>query len=125
MTAVLTTTMTLRIILSVRGSLEGGGIFTGDWSTSVPQSQGTNGVPTGRGNTNSVLHINSQLPPGGAYTLDGIQKKAQGEWMDVPGSDHKVPLDTKETGSFEGGEAPGLQGVRITVDREVIEMSGK
>ncbi|KAI0034656.1 hypothetical protein K488DRAFT_22000, partial [Vararia minispora EC-137] len=34
MTAVLTTTMTLRIILSIRGRLEGGGLFAAVWSTS-------------------------------------------------------------------------------------------
>ncbi|KAI0317502.1 hypothetical protein OF83DRAFT_1163904 [Amylostereum chailletii] len=135
MTAVLTTTMTLRIILSVRGSLESGGTFAGHFTSTQHSNTASGGVPSGRGgNTNSVLQINSQ-PLGPTYTLDGIQKKVQGEWIATSTGDHKVPLaDTKETASYDGPldgresprsaatrEAPGLQGVRITVDREVIE----
>ncbi|ETW81758.1 hypothetical protein HETIRDRAFT_440061 [Heterobasidion irregulare TC 32-1] len=127
MTAVITTTMTLRIILSVRGSLHSGGSFAG---ASVTASSNSNSAS--RGNVSrthpsaygpNVLQINSQsVAP--TYTLDGIAQKAE-HWIDA--GDNKSSVhegDTKEVVAPLDARAdmqtPGL-GVKITVDTEVAE----
>lgn len=54
MAAVLTVTMTLRIILSVRGSLQSGGTYSGTTSSGISRSHGNSGALPG---TNSGPHI--------------------------------------------------------------------
>jgi len=130
MAAVITTTMTLRIILSVRGSLFHGGSFAGVW----PSSTGTHSASRGIGiasarapaNTPSVLQIASNAHSAPTYTIDGIRQKTEHGWDGTEGksdilavaeNDHK-PLDSPEYDA-DYSKAPGLQGVKITVDREV------
>jgi hypothetical protein len=130
MAAVISTTMTLRIILSVRGSLLDGGTF----DTVSPSSTGTHrashGVVSARApkNTPSVLQITSNAHSATTYTinrighraergLDGTEGKSDILAVDVTENDHK-PLDSPEYDA-DYSKAPGLQGVKITVDREV------
>ena len=135
MTAVLTVTMTLRIILAVRGGLARGGTFAGAWSTSSgshshSHSRGTATNPA----PGSVLHIQSGSAP--TYTIDGLNGKKQ-----PPGWPEPVQgkaLETKEgrmlgeegqeferAGEEERPVSPrvpvGLPGVQVTVQREVVD----
>jgi hypothetical protein len=125
MTAVLTTTMTLRIILSVRGSLIAGGMFAGAWSTTT----GTGGTRSGTAHHGaSILQISSAA---GAptYTLDGMgQKKAAAmnpaasPWTGM----HDDDMDAGANKALESKEArsivdePGLNNVHVTVHRETV-----
>jgi len=121
MAAVLTTTMTMRIILSVRGSLVSGGSFAGTSSGShsgTTASRNTHGIRTNPTTTaNSVLNINSH--PNQTYTINEISKGVKGDdaWM---GNDGKS-VDSKGEHMFpeHAVEAPnsGLD-VKITVDTE-------
>jgi hypothetical protein len=124
MAAVLTTTMTLRIILSVRGSLFRGGSFAG---VSTGTHTASRGIASARApaNTPSVLQISSNIHSAPTYTIDGIRQKAERGWDGTEGksdilavaeNDHK-PLDSPEYDA-DYSKAPGLQGVKITVDRE-------
>ena len=130
MAAVISTTMTLRIILSVRGSLFDGGSF----DTVSPSSTGTHrasrGVVSARApqNAPSVLQIASNAHSAPTYTINGITQKVERGWdgtegksdilaVSVAENDHK-PLDSPEYDA-DYSTAPGLQGVKITVDREV------
>ena len=129
MAAVITTTMTLRIILSVRGSLFHGGSFAGVWPSSSGTHSGSRGVASARApqNAPSVLQITSNVHSAPTYTIDGIRQKAERGWDGTEGksdilavassNDHK-PLDAPEYDA-DYSKAPGLQGVKITVDHEV------
>lgn len=127
MAAVITTTMTLRIILSVRGSLLHGGSFAGVWPTSTGTHTGSRGIASARApNAPSVLQITSNVHSAPTYTIDGIRQKTERGWDSTEGksdilavaeNDHK-PLDSPEYDA-DFSKAPGLQGVKITVDREV------
>jgi hypothetical protein len=124
MTAVLTTTMSLRIVLSIRGSLTSGGHFAGVWSTSTGSRSAT--VPP---HGASILQISSGAAP--TYTLEGIGHKQTAGW-DAPTT--KV-LESKEVASIAEEDerrspnhspgvvvaAPGLHGVHVTVQREVVK----
>ncbi|KAL0961026.1 hypothetical protein HGRIS_006017 [Hohenbuehelia grisea] len=127
MAAVLTTSMTLRIILSVRGSLHHGGSFA--------LSSGTAGSSTAtassRGNTTHVLSSarSGQPPQGGVsltgapghtYTLDDLQaSKTEPEWHDGDSKQRSLhdlkPLDVVQTPD----RGPGMEGVKITIDKQV------
>jgi len=134
MAAVITTTMTLRIILSVRGPLHDGGSFAGVWSsTTVPQSA-TRGIASARAPTNapSILQITSHTHTAPTYTIDGIGQKAEHGWdgtegkpevLSLPENDHKNYGPPMNDSEYEAGfaKAPGLPGVTITVDREVAD----
>ncbi len=128
MAAVITTTMTLRIILSVRGSLLHGGSFAGAWPMSTSTHSASRGIASARAppNAPSVLQITSNGHSAPTYTIDGIRQKSERGWdvteaksdiSAVAEDDHK-PLDSPEYDA-EYSKAPGLQGVKITVDREV------
>ena len=129
MAAVISTTMTLRIILSVRGSLFDGGSFAGVWPSSTGTHSTSRGVVASARapqNTPSVLQITSNVHSAPTYTIDGIRQKAERGWDGTEGksdilavaeNDHK-PLDSPEYDA-DFSKAPGLQGVKITVDREV------
>ncbi|KAI0250752.1 hypothetical protein BJV78DRAFT_1216705 [Lactifluus subvellereus] len=131
MTAVITTTMTLRIILSVRGPLYYGGSFAGVWSTSSGTHTASRGVGSARAPANppSVLQINSHAPAH-TYTIDGISQKVEHGWDGTEGKndicpepDHKgSPINASEYDSAYA-KAPGLpaRGVKITVDREIAD----
>ena len=130
MAAVLTTTMTLRIILSVRGSLVHGGSFAG--SSNVAASAGSRGTTHVISTRNTqpvppnVLNINSQIGshPGQTYTIgemgsdkqrndwdtDGKSSVNEGKEGLVPSDDNVNIVDTRGPGNF---------GVKITIDRQV------
>ncbi|THH03347.1 hypothetical protein EW145_g6330 [Phellinidium pouzarii] len=132
MAAVLTTTMSLRIILSVRGSLASGGSFAGSsaGAASAGSRGGTTHVITTRhtaGAAPGVLNINSQLggTTGQTYTIgemasdkprndwdtDGKSSVNEGKEGLVPGDDDVNIVDTH-------GSQGGF-GVKITIDRQV------
>jgi hypothetical protein len=132
MTAVVTTTMTLRIILSVRGPLYYGGTFSGTGTTSTSTRSGSRGIASGRAppNAPSILQINSHTHTAHTYTIDGIGQKAEHGWDNSEGKSDVLPNpDDDRKGSsihvpeFDDGYAkvPGLQGVKITVDREIAD----
>ncbi|KAF9049664.1 hypothetical protein BDZ89DRAFT_1098958 [Hymenopellis radicata] len=113
MAAVLTTSMTLRIILSVRGSLAQGGTFsTGSAHTS--SSRTTHVLSTRSGGPATV----SRAPH--TYTLDDIRSKREGEWSQNSVKDDKgvLPIDGSQP-EIASPEGEGNMGVKITVDREI------
>ncbi|EJC98887.1 uncharacterized protein FOMMEDRAFT_142948 [Fomitiporia mediterranea MF3/22] len=138
MAAVLTTTMTLRIILSVRGSLKSGGSFSGS-SAAAASSGGSRGVGTthvistrGAG-APGVLNINSTIGGvgtgvGQTYTIgempadksrhdwdaDGKSSVNEGKEAGLVPSDDNVNI--VDTRSDHGA---GNYGVKITIDRQV------
>jgi len=121
MAAVLTTSMTLRIILSVRGSLEHGGSFalsasSGGTSSRTTHVSGRSGHPTNISTTNPHT-----------YTLDDMRSKPESEWGVVDVDAKSSVNDTENKGPVGGlgGStedrdtlSPGV-GVKITIDREV------
>ncbi len=132
MTAVVTTTMTLRIILSVRGTLHYGGSFFGMASTSTGTHSGSRGIGSGRvpPNAPSILQINSHTHTAHTYTIDGISQKVEHGWDGSEGKADVLPIsDDDRKGpsihdpDFDAGytTVPGLQGVKITVDREIAD----
>jgi hypothetical protein len=122
MAAVLTTSMTMRIILSVRGSLVSGGSFAVSSSGShsgTSGSRNTHGIRTNPTATaNSVLNINAH--PNQTYTINEIGNKgSKGDeaWMNGDGKS----VDSKGEHVFHDAAAevgnPALD-VKITVDTE-------
>ena len=112
MAAVLTTTMTMRIILSVRGSLVAGGTFSGSYSGSHSTGTGSRATRSNPAHTaNSVLNINSH--PNQTYTIGEIGK--QGVKVDSDGK--SSVLDSK--GEHVQDHNNGALDVKITVDTEV------
>ncbi|CAE6351667.1 unnamed protein product [Rhizoctonia solani] len=109
MAAVLTVTMTLRIILSVRGSLQSGGGYSGTTSSGVSRSHPSNSgalpgsnsgphiistrathpvvnIQTERHHTVSGGHQHTKSGGVGTglqtYTLDGMQARSDRDWQD-------------------------------------------
>jgi hypothetical protein len=115
MAAVLTTSMTLRIILSVRGSLVHGGSFAGASTGASGNSRTTHVISTGRSHGGNVPQT---------YDLSQVSKVAEGggEWA-LGDSDGKSSV----TGSGPKGILPvgshgvdvGQDGVKITIDQQV------
>jgi hypothetical protein len=111
MAAVLTCTMTLRIILSVRGSLVAGGTFAGS-STASTSSRGTHAL-------SSTTRSTGQFGTGGTaptYTLDDMSRGSGGksDW-------YAEGTDGDGRASIKGGEVVSItaEGVKITVDTEI------
>lgn len=133
MAAVITTTMTLRIILSVRGPLSHGGSFAGVWSSSTGTNSASRGVGSARApaNATSVLQIASHTHSAPTYTLDVGQKTEHGwdgtevkqDILSTPENDHKTFAPPINDPEYDAGftKAPGLHGVKITVDREIAD----
>ena len=133
MAAVLTTTMTLRIILSVRGSLAQGGSFAG--SSTAAASAGSRGTThvistratnPGAGNAPGVININSQIDSQNGpqtFTLGEIGDKPRADW----GTDDKSSVGEGKEGMIPSDDnvnvvepdARNNYGVKITIDREV------
>ncbi|KAI9443270.1 hypothetical protein H4582DRAFT_1923580 [Lactarius indigo] len=109
MTAVVTTTMTLRIILSVRGTLHYGGSFSGMGSTSTGTNTGSRGIATARvpPNAPSILQINHTAH---TFTIDGISQKVEHGWDGSEGKADVLPIPDDDR-----------KGVKITVDREIAD----
>ncbi|XP_006462734.1 hypothetical protein AGABI2DRAFT_73048 [Agaricus bisporus var. bisporus H97] len=114
MAAVLTTSMTLRIILSVRGKLDYGGSFALSGVTASHASRSGH-VVSGR----SAVQTNMSLPPQNIDLAD-MRSKPEVEWASKPEhewSDNKSSVnDTDAKPNLLDGSNPG---VKITVDREV------
>lgn len=119
MAAVLTTSMTLRIVLSVRGTLVAGGTFAG--STVHSHSTSRSGVAS-----RSVVQPQRTGP---TFTLDEMRSAGRvggeqkvGVWDGSAKGDGKViPIDMqvgKEGREARDGSDDGL-GVKVTIDREV------
>lgn len=118
MAAVLTTTMTMRIILSVRGSLVAGGSFSGSYSGSHSTGSASRATRSNPAQTaNSVLNINSH--PNQTYTIGDIGK--QGVKVDSDGK--SSVLDSKGENAYDDRHVVpdnnGALDVKITVDTEV------
>jgi len=116
MAAVLTTSMTLRIILSVRGSLVSGGSFAGS-STANASS-----VRTAHVLSSAIGRSGGQVGPTGVYTLDDLRTDGQvksNDWCPESG-------DADGKSSIKGDEIVniGNDGVKVTVDTEVEYSSG-
>ncbi len=114
MAAVLTTSMTLRIILSVRGSLAHGGTFS-TGSAHTASSRTTHVLSTRSGGGAPTI---SRAPH--TYTLDDIRSKREGEWSQNSVKDDKgvLPIDGSQP-EIASPEGDGNIGVKITVDREI------
>ncbi|KAK7056746.1 hypothetical protein VNI00_002463 [Paramarasmius palmivorus] len=112
MAAVLTTSMTLRIILSVRGPLAKGGSFALSGSTANSSSRNTHVISTSRSGqpTNLSSHV------GHTYTLDDMRTKPEGEWTDTDAaSDGKGGAVL----AIDNPNREPVGGVKVTVDREI------
>jgi len=107
MAAVLSTSMTLRIVLTVRGSLAEGGSFLGhsSASTSLTNSSRTAHALTSNHSVGVVTNL-SRIPP--TYTIDNMRSKVEQEW-----TDSKVAVLPLET------QASTKEGVKISIDREI------
>ena len=138
MAAVLTTTMTLRVILSVRGTLAAGGTYSGI-SSGQPTSSSAGGVPS-----RQVKAPTHQSQVGGAqlnghtYTIEEMRAKAERDWVDEDRSEEgKYVIDgnesdgriTRSGGSYpeekatlpmdgERAKNPGGIGVKVTIDKD-------
>ncbi|KAF8158399.1 hypothetical protein B0H34DRAFT_656939 [Crassisporium funariophilum] len=126
MAAVLTTSMTLRIVLSVRGTLEHGGSFALSASTGGSSSRTThvlsaNGGGRSANHPNHPTNISTHTPH--TYTLDELRSKPEGEWgvvgddRDTKSSVHGVGGGLVERDLGDKGDR-GV-GIKITVDREI------
>lgn len=104
MAAVLTTAMTLRIILSVRGSLIHGGSFALSGTSANSSSRTANIISTRSGNL-------STSRPQHTYNLDEMRGKPESEWVDDSNADAK-PGVYDPHGQQESG-------VKVTVDRQI------
>lgn len=139
MAAVLTTTMTMRIILSIRGGLANGGSFHGassathSGSHSASNTRGVSnrsgmGVNSGTG-TGQVISINTRGGQPQAFAL-GVDKEVNNDWTGAgvnkhPSSEYDTEGDGRSAHSLAlkpGKEEPGMDGyngVQVTIDKRV------
>jgi hypothetical protein len=114
MAAVLTASMTLRIILSVRGTLDNGGSFALSASSGLSGSSRTTHVISTRSAVQTHLSIHN---PTHTYTLDDMRSKPEGEF-DIDGKS-----SVNEPKSAALYESPAIEeprlGVKVTVNRDV------
>ena len=114
MAAVLTSSMTLRIILSVRGSLELGGSFA--LSASVGNSSRSTHIVSGRsGNpTNGSIQPNT-------FTLDDLRTKPESEWAVDPDNKSSINIADRKTNLVpDHFREPNNRsmGVKVTIDKD-------
>lgn len=118
MAAVLTTSMSLRIILSVRGSLVHGGSFALSASTQTGSTRTTHVISTRSGAV--PTNISTHTPH--TYTLDDMRSKTEADWAvdgksSVNDAEGKaVPLDPVQ--DVDERQLNNV-GVKITIDRAV------
>lgn len=122
MAAVLTCSMTMRIILSVRGSLIHGGTFAVNSSHGSRSGGTTHVISTNRAQTgvatNPVLSIN-QAPPA-TYNVPLAEGK-EGDWAGEFDNKSSVAEGKEGMGLYEieaQPEDPDNAGVKITIDTE-------
>lgn len=115
MAAVLTTSMSLRIILSVRGSLAHGGSFALSASTQTGSSRTTHVIST---RSNAIPTNVSTHNAGHTFTLDDMRSKTEADWV---ANDKASDAEGKPTvfDSQDSDNQRGAVGVKITIDREV------
>lgn len=114
MAAVLTTTMTMRIILSVRGPLTSGGSFALSGHTANSSTSRTTHVIS----TRSGGPTNITAPNAHTYTLEDMRSKTDGQWE----TDNKIGADeAKNTGEIglTREESEPHVGVKVTIDKQV------
>jgi len=134
MAAVLTTTMTMRIILSIRGGLANGGVFHGassgthSGSHSASHSRGIGnrsaamGVNSGTG-TGPVISINTRGQPQ-TFTIGG-DKEDVNRWPGVDAGNKNGSSDFDGDGRsahsipFKPTKEDGYNGVQVTIDKRV------
>jgi hypothetical protein len=110
MAAVLTTSMSLRIVLSVRGSLAHGGSFALSGTSGTSSSSRTTHVISTR--SGAPTNVSSHTPH--TYTLDEMRSKTDGEWA-VGDPDAKSSVTESKGAVVESDKA----GVKVVVDRQV------
>jgi len=136
MAAVLTTSMTLRIILNIRSSLDHGGSFalSGSSAHNSSRSGGNAGGIHGLSNISGVAGGNT-LPahsvglasvqlrstnapaPQNTYTIDELRTKGESGWDgDVHEDKSSVGNESKGQYRTDGSD----DGVKVTIDREVM-----
>jgi hypothetical protein len=106
--AVLTTTMTLRIILGVRGPLQQGGTYSGSWTSQTAASSNQSRSLPGLGSRSRSNPLASKVERQNTYTVD-VSAAQRDAWP--------TPADTKE-GVFSPEPEPSLHGVKVTVEQE-------
>ena len=122
MAAVLTTSMTLRIILSVRGTLKNGGSYAVSSTSHSHSGPSTHVISTARvpgAQGNPVVSFQQQ----GTFPVTLGAEGEANEWSDDKASDQMA--EVKGEGVFpEHPETPtpddGPKGVKITIDREAF-----
>jgi hypothetical protein len=104
--------MTLRIILSVRGTLVDGGTFSGTTSSSQSvSSRNTHVISTTRSAGNVPRNPHT-------FMLDNLGSKPESAWTE--GDTKSSVLDGKSVLAIDNnGRDDGNLGVKITIDREV------
>ncbi|KAG6827932.1 hypothetical protein H0H92_009910 [Tricholoma furcatifolium] len=115
--AVLTTSMTLRIILSVRGSLVHGGSFA--LSASQTNSSRTTHVISTRNGGGIPTNVSTHNA-GHTYTLDDMRSKTEADWS----TNDKSSDSEAKPAILDGADNEHMQhnpsvGVKITIDRQV------
>jgi hypothetical protein len=112
MATVLTASMTLRIVLSVRGSLIMGGSFA--LSTSAVESSRSTEINSGR----SGNPINGSVQPN-TFTLDDLRTKPEGEWV-VPDNKSSINIADRKNNLVPDSTEPAetTMAVKVTIDRD-------
>lgn len=115
MAAVLTTSMTLRIILSVRGKLDYGGSFALSNASGSHASRSAH-VISGRSAVQTNLSVHPQN-----IDLNDMRAKPEGDWSTKPEQDWSDNKSSVNENESKPGvlDTPGNPGVKITIDREV------
>jgi hypothetical protein len=115
MAAVLTTSMSLRIVLSVRGPLAHGGSFALSASTNTGSSRNTHVISTRTGGVPTGISNGPHT-----YTLDDIRSKPEGDWNADGKSSVNEPESKDAILSADPERAPPV-GVKVvtTIDREI------
>jgi len=111
MAAVLTTSMSLRIILSVRGSLNHGGSFALSDSSAATASRSTQGISVPRSG-GAITNISTHGPQH-TYTLDEMRTRPESR-----SSGNANDIDAKSSVHVLGSDDAPI-GVKVTVDREI------
>ena len=116
MAAVLTSSMTLRIILSVRGSLVKGGSFA--LSASMGNSSQSTQITSGR----SGNPINSSAQAN-TFTLDDLRTnstKPEGEWVIGPDNKSSINIADRKNNLVPDPRefSETTMGVKVTIDRD-------
>jgi hypothetical protein len=111
MAAVITSCMTLRIILSVRGSLDMGGSFAS--SASVGDSSRSTQIISGRSGNPVTTQPNT-------FTLNDLRTKPEGDWVVGPDNKSSINIADRKNNLVTDSREPveTTMGVKVTIDRD-------